>query len=45
MYIDPEQSVQTEMKHRVERLPVLGEDRRAGAVTSPRLRRRRGTRR
>ncbi len=45
MYIDPVQSVQTEMKHRIERLPILGDDRRAGAVSGPRLRRRRGTRR
>ncbi|MGH1562207.1 hypothetical protein [Mumia sp. DW29H23] len=45
MYIDPEQSVPTEMKHRIERIPALGDDRRAQYVRSPRLRRRRGLRR
>jgi hypothetical protein len=45
MFLDPEQSVQTEMKHRIERLPIPGDDRRAEAVRGPRLRRRRGQRR
>ncbi|MFD1826159.1 MULTISPECIES: hypothetical protein [Mumia] len=44
MYIDPEQSVTTEMKHRIERLPIPGDDRRADLVRGPRARRRRGLR-
>ncbi|MFC6150947.1 MULTISPECIES: hypothetical protein [Mumia] len=44
MYIDPESAVPVEMLHRIERIPVLGDDRRAEYVRGPRLRRRRGLR-
>ncbi|WP_370618489.1 hypothetical protein [Mumia sp. Pv 4-285] len=45
MLIDPESTVPVEMNHRIERIPVLGDDRRAEYVRSPRLRRRRASRR
>ncbi|MBW9206652.1 hypothetical protein KV102_12320 [Mumia sp. zg.B53] len=44
MYIDPESSVVTEMKHRIERLSISGDDRRAESVRGASTLRRRGRR-